>query len=354
MFAKRHRFVVFFFSLAGVTLMTAVAQAQLSPRQPAPTRPDSNRPTLGPARPQTPSTTPRVARQQPAPAGVNRQAAGPPPGFLLKPSEQKVIDEMLAFWERKTSSIRTLQAEFGRWVYDPVFGPKDPNIAKTFTTGEIRYAAPDKGMIRERALSPATGSGVYEYDKAMAAQGAKWPYKQKEVVGEHWVCDGKSVYEFNHDSKELVETVLPPDMQGKAIAEGPLPFMFGAKAATIKERYWIRQLKRDPQKNEPYHLEFVPKQRGAEFSRVRIKLDPEKFLPVEMVLYDLNLEQGGRSAYAFKNMQANGATNSVKNLFGGFVSPKTPLGWKKIVHDIGNSAPAGPPRQAQGPAKPVR
>ena len=78
------------------------------------------------------------------------------------------------------------------------------------------------------------------------------------TMGEHWVCDGNSVYEINHQTKQLIETKLPPDMRGKAIAEGPLPFMFGAKKDTIRARYWIREIPRK-QAADPYHLEFVPK-----------------------------------------------------------------------------------------------
>ena len=84
---------------------------------------------------------------------------------------------MLAFWEKKTSGINTLSAKFGRWIYDPVFGPKDPRQAAKFSTGEIRYAAVDKGMIRE--------DKVYEHDPSKAGQ--KSPFKPSEEPGEHCV-----------------------------------------------------------------------------------------------------------------------------------------------------------------------
>ena len=99
-------------------------------------------------------------------------------------------------------------------------------------------------------------------------------------MGEHWVCDGKSVFEFNHKAKQLIETTLPPELRGKAIADGPLPFMFGAKAESIKNRYWIRQLEREGEQ-APWRLEFVPKFRGADYSRIRLSLDAARFLPTE-------------------------------------------------------------------------
>ena len=33
-----------------------------------------------------------------------------------------------------------------------------------------------------------------------------------------------------------------PEMQGQSIGDGPLPFLFGAKADTMKSRYWIREI----------------------------------------------------------------------------------------------------------------
>ena len=58
--------------------------------------------------------------------------------------------------------------------------------------------------------------------------------KQTDAIGEHWVCDGKSVFEYRHDQKQLVERPIPPQLQGKAIVDGPLPFLFGAEAAKLK------------------------------------------------------------------------------------------------------------------------
>ena len=54
---------------------------------------------------------------------------------------------------------------------------------------------------------------------------------KKDAIGEHWVCDGQNVYEYRHDQKQLVVRPIPPAMQGKAIVDGPLPFLFGAEAA---------------------------------------------------------------------------------------------------------------------------
>ena len=58
---------------------------------------------------------------------------------------------------------------------------------------------------------------------------------------EWWSCDGKSIFEVRDKPQKLVvERPLPPEMYGKAITDGPLPFVFGAKAEVLKIRYYMR------------------------------------------------------------------------------------------------------------------
>lgn len=340
-----------FLSLGLLGLATATTVAQTPPR----VRPDYGQQQAGPqVQPLQvqPLTLPgqnqgvRPAQQ----ANQPRPPAGPPKGFALTPQQANMVDQMLKFWQQKTEGVKTLEAEFGRYVFDPVFGPKD--APKTFTTGLIRYAAPDKGMIQEKDLSGKKGTGVYKYSAALAKTNPKWPFEEDtKAVGEHWVCDGSSVFEFSHKTKELIEIKLPPEMQGNAIAEGPLPFMFGAKAAMIKSRYWVREIPRKGNAG-PFQLELVPKRRGEDFSKISIKLDAAKFLPTEMTLYDLN--KVGRSQYVFRNLTTDGAKNKLTNFLGGFVSPKTPRGWTKIVQDIGKPGTDPGSRQAQAPAQPAK
>ena len=50
----------------------------------------------------------------------------------------------------------------------------------------------------------------------------------------------KVVYQYRPDLKQLVEHPIPPQLQGQAIVDGPLPFLFGADAAKLKQRYWMK------------------------------------------------------------------------------------------------------------------
>lgn len=296
------------------------------------------------------------AQSQAQPRGTIRDArstasqapVGPPAGFQLTAEQSTRIDKMLATWEKQSSATKTFQAEFVRWLYDPVFGPKSGDASR-ITGGQIRYAAPDRGMIKE--------DRVAKFDAKKKAAGEKWPFTEvKNAVGEHWVCNGKSVFEFSHQTSQLIETKLPPEMQGTAIADGPLPFMFGAKAATIKQRYWIRELtegsfarKKD---TDPYSLELIPRGRGGDASKVQIQLDAKEFMPQVLVVFDLNEQQGGKSVYKFSERKRNSTANNLANFMNQFVSPRPPIGWTKISRGAGG--PPAEPRQAAQPAQSPR
>jgi TIGR03009 family protein len=174
-------------------------------------------------------------------------------------------------------------------------------------TGVLRYAQPDKGM-----------------------------YKIESDTGEYWLCDGKAIYEFRASTKQLVENRLPPALQGKAIADGPLPFVFGVDAEKLKQRYWIRII--TPQGAEgQIWLQAFPRtqQDAANFERVEIILSNKTLMPEGLQLVE---PQGkNRKAYAFTNQKVNNPVHMVKGWIGWFVSPQTPLGWERVV----NEAPAG-------------
>ena len=88
-----------------------------------------------------------------------------------------------------------------------------------------------------------------------AARSAKGDWvKQPEAIGEHWVSDGKSIYEYRPQDKQVVERPIPPQMQGQAIVDGPLPFLFGAEAAKLKQRYWMKILHLPAEQQNPNQI----------------------------------------------------------------------------------------------------
>ena len=118
----------------------------------------------------------------------------------------------LADWEAKSKKIKTFRCEFMLWEYDLHFGKRDDdgNVIPIQRKGEIKYATPDKGL--------------YQVTHAMNQAQDDW----LEQPTEHWICDGKSIFQFNYEGKKLIEYTLPKELQGQAIQDGPLPFVFGA------------------------------------------------------------------------------------------------------------------------------
>jgi hypothetical protein len=140
-----------------------------------------------------------------------------------------------------------------------------------------------------------------------------------------------------------------------------LPFLFGAKAQTIKERYWIRVVS-PPPKPKHFRLEAVPKRReeAADFVRIEVEIDEKEFLPTALILLERG---GGHTTYQFTERETNWSLlpEMVNPFTQQFYAPKTPAGWKRVDEPFrAEPAPAAGPvtkapmigpaqsRQAQG------
>ena len=274
-----------------------------------------------PAQPQADGTTPTPPAQ---PATL-----GPP--FQLSDVEQQFVDQILQMWENKSQEIKTYDCRFNRWEYHPVFGPANEPAIKS--KGQLSYSKPDKGSFKinevERFVKKDDKSpGVYEL--------------QKHEVGEHWVCDGKAVYEYRHDKKQLVVSPLPEQMRGQSIVDGPLPFLFGAEAAKLKARYWIRSRQSDA---ATIWLEAFPRTQAdaANYHHVDVMLDRKTMMPSAIQVHMPNGVD--RSVYMFEQPNVNGALDT---LFGSlFSSPRTPLGWTRVVEEIPTAPQATQPAATQ-------
>jgi TIGR03009 family protein len=166
---------------------------------------------------------------------------------------------------------------------------------------------------------------------------------------DHWVCTGESIFEFNAPKKQLIERQLAPDMRGKAINNGPLPFIFGAKAAQLKQRYWMRDVTQPADVPQQIWLEAWPKrqQDAANFQHAIVVLGKRTFMPeaLRIILPDGKNKQD----YAFSDTQVNDPLSILK---GDFLPPIKPLGWTSVLEAAqGNQQAAAP---AEGPANAER
>ncbi len=278
-----------------------------------------------------------------------------PEWYPLDPKVQEWVDGVLAFWEKRSNEVKTLECKFQKWEYDPAQIPGQFNQLKAlgkisempftkFAAGSIKYGAPDKGLFKVEQLQVIV-PGQQQPDGKQ-----KYEVQPKEN-GEHWVTDGKRVFAFDAIKKEVIESTLPPDMQGKALADGPLPFMFGARAESIKARYWIRPL----QAENPgeYCLEAVPKSRqdASNFKMVQIVLDEKQYLPIRMQIFegDWTATNPHRTAYRFSDREEN-EKNAMAALLDplklwnrDFFNVVTPTGWKRVVIDANGKVVGGAP-----------
>jgi len=267
---------------------------------------------------QTPNSARATASGAPVRATEDPNKAAPyvPPRpqvpFRLTQAEEKALDEVLNKWEQRNEKIKTYKCRFTRWDYDPAFGPKQHNFLKAEGHGEIKYKAPDHGSYHMLDMQESTKDGKYE--------------EKKEGL-EHWVCDGESIFEFAPREKHLIQHKLPPEMRGKAIIDGPLPFVFGAKAEQLKKRYFLRDITPKTSAGKEVWLEAYPRYQrdAANFQRVELILTEKDFLPYALQLY---LPGTQRTVYQFEQA-------SVNSLFGAvdFMAPRVPFGWQKVVEE---------------------
>ena len=117
------------------------------------------------------------------------------PSFIpLAADHIAYVDKVLSYWQQRTEKVHLYRTKFQRWQFDTVYGPA--NTFKTFSTGKIQYAEPDKGLFKvEEVLS---------YHGPVSAA-AKPSYKAiPGVHGEYWVCDGKSIFEYDYNKTEII------------------------------------------------------------------------------------------------------------------------------------------------------
>lgn len=311
---------------------TAVGQAQLGPPQQA--YPD----TATQQGAQQPAAPPQLGapQQQPAAPAV----ATAPDGFQLNPIEQQQLDVVLNAWQAQSGAINTFKCDFERWEYNMAFGPKDPNIPLNKNKGALSYAKPDKGSFQITEINTFRLDPVPAGQQPHAVPTGKW-VNQPDAIGEHWVCDGKSIFEYRTDQKQLVERPIPPQMQGQAIVDGPLPFLFGAEAAKLKERYWM---KIKPSKNpDQIWLAALPKfqEQAADFRQVDVMLNRAKLLPDAM---QITMPNADRHVYLF-NVEKATVNDPFAAIKAFFDAPRTPRGWKRAIENV---------PVAQGPGTPVQ
>jgi TIGR03009 family protein len=297
--------------------------------------PAAGQPALDPLiAPQAPTFERRLPGAGPLVAGGS-QALGvqqppprqPPKEFDLNSYQEAQLNRILQLWEQESAKVKTFSCEFTRLWYDSVFGDAtNPDKPRFVDRGEIRYSAPDKGKF------------VVRGERA-----------------EQWVCDGKSLFGFNYEKKQVLEYKLPPQLQGQAIANGPMPFLFGAKAAQLKQRYYLRTSTPNGVQGQIW-IEALPRfQRdAANYYRAEIILKTADMQPMAIAVWEPNNKD--HKTFVLEKVAIN--KNDLLRVFGGDeFHAATPYGWKRDVIDTsrgpadasGGAATRGPTGGNLGP-----
>jgi TIGR03009 family protein len=271
----------------------------------------------------------------PAPQASPMQPPAPRQPPALSPQEQAALDQLLAAWEARSAAVKTWSCTFHKWEYN-AWSPADPTgerLAFAESAGELKYAAPDKGLFRIKE------------SKQWNPQTRRYEVRGGES-GEHWVCNGESIFEFRHTDRQLRETKLPPEMRGKAISDGPLPFVFGAKADTLKKRYWMRIIT-PPNATDQMWLEALPRFQAdaANFSKVELILRSRDLMPFAIQIY----KPGGRDQDVYQFDPNTNLIDKGLDLFRDFAKPSTPFGYKYILEDVPAGPQAAPPAGSRPP-----
>jgi TIGR03009 family protein len=242
----------------------------------------------------------------------------------LSPDEQRRLDDVLQAWERRSQSIARYRCTFKRWEYDTVFGPRD--TFKTYSEGVIKYAAPDKGVFRvEKRLDWGPSE----------KPGDKPSFVLRQDRLEHWLCDGRWLYEHDPKNLRIIQRELPAQVRAPAAATYGVPFLVGAPVEIVRQRYWLRLLPVPDSVQGQYWLEAVPRLRpdAAKYKRLHVIIDQGDFLPRGLVIFDRNFDartNPARTTYMFENVEVN--WEDAQDAFGHeFDEPKLPDGWKKSV-----------------------
>jgi TIGR03009 family protein len=293
-------------------------------------------------------------RQQQQAAGMVQQ----PTGFPLPPQDQQYIQQLLEYWEKTSQDIDRYRCNFTRWQYDHVaVNYRNPAnnqlVAAMISKGKVRYSKPDQGMYEVLEMWQFSGPPDEEGGDPKYVRPAA--LNPNAVETEKWICDGAKIYEYDYQNKRLYELTLPPEAQGEGLKNSPLPFVFGAKAAELQERFWIRDVTPQSLHGQQYWLECWPKRinDAQAYSKVEIILSRQPFLPVSIHMYAPNYDQKTnpqKMVFQFEERQINGALDNLADFMQNFINPRTPFGWDRVPRELMQEPEeTGPPRVGQVP-----
>jgi hypothetical protein len=192
---------------------------------------------------------PQQAGQQ-QPGRPVPQQAGPQQPPPLTPEQQAALERLLAAWEARNAAVTTWSCTFHKWEYN-AWSPADgggERLAFSESSGEIKYAAPDKGLFRVKE-STQWNPETRRYEKKTGD------------TGEHWVCNGTSIYEFQPQRTAAPRNATATgDAAVRRSATDRCRSSSAPRPETLKKRYSMRIIT-PPGVADQIWLEATPRSR---------------------------------------------------------------------------------------------
>jgi|GEM_PF-6114854 len=228
------------------------------------------------------------------------------------PRARARMDQILDEWERRSSQIRSLHAEFRRRDQDVVLNEK------TYFLGRAYLQAPNLAVLDFQST-----------DARFDPERAK-PY-------ERFVCTGDEVWHYVAEVREVVVYPLGTDERERALKEGPLPFLFNFKAAEAKRKYRMNLRRED---DDAFYIEILPQteEERDNFNQAIVKLLRSSFQPEQLMLID---ENKNSKEFVFTRIDRNPQINP--DYFKGREPGKS---WKVIRNPAGVDRQSNPRRAA--------
>lgn len=176
------------------------------------------------------------------------------------------LERILAQWETAATKTVKVRGELKRWHYDDTFGVVKEGM------GTYSYEVPDKGKLEIVPVKDIPKAP----DNVLASNGKS--YTREPAKAEIWLSDGENIYWIDPKEKEYNVIDIPGHLRGQNIGKGPLPFLFGMKAAEIKSRY---RLELGQGQNNNHRIIAYPEmpEEKVEYTRAEILISQETALP---------------------------------------------------------------------------
>lgn len=277
--------------------------------------------------------------------------AGAP--FTLTPVQEADLNRFLEDWEKVSATYKRFECKFYCFTYGVAFteGKTDKlekDIPDYVTYGWLRYSAPNRGAYEVTGEVTGSANNRIEVDFDKKAKRADEHIDGRRVK---YLSTGEEIHNFDFADSKVYIYRVPKDQQTGIATGGPMPLVFGAKAADLRKRYYLRLVTPESSvKRNEIWLEAYPRNEddAAEFKCVHLVVDRKERIPKAFIKYSVNGTQRDVYEFDISSLKINSRWDTLMEAT--FFDPnRVPGNWTKV--NIETPPEAAAPQQrgvAQG------